>query len=281
MAAAVEACDLLLEHCQIVYHDINANSSVIFLGWGKHRWSPLDGEAQRPLATGRRAVADLEAQLQAVTDVAAPERMSRARDVLAPMRCVVNQADDIFGPGYESVDEARIAVRAAATQVLGFVEMLPSAHGVGGRLFVPDTNAVIWQPDLTKWDLGAGTLVMLPTVVSELDHLKTRTGDVSQKAEKAIRVLNEMERRGDTFAGVKLSGRGMLRELAIDPQLPSPPSWMDAAQADDRILAGALRLALEDLDVEVTLVTRDRNMRNKARLAGLAVEDLSELASQD
>lgn len=277
---AAGSCQALLEHCGITFRDVNANSAVFFVGWGKHRWTPLGPQAQRPLAAARRAVAELEQSLRAATEVAASDRVSQIRDVLGAMSRVVDQSDDTAGAGVRDIETARQAVDASAERVREFVNMLPSAHGPGGRLLVPDTNAVIWQPDLTTWDIGPATLVLLPTVIVELDELKMRQGDVGLKAEKAIRVLNEMERRGDTFLGVKLSGRGRLRELPVDPPLPVRPPWLAADNADDRILAGALGIALDDLAADVVLVTRDRNMRNKARLAGLTVEDVTGFATR-
>lgn len=250
---------------------------MFFVGWGKHRWTPLAPGAQRPLADARRAVDDLDQALRAATEVAAPDRVNRVTELLGVMRRVAEQSDDTAGAGFRDLETARQELTVAVTRLGEFVDMLPSAHGSGGRLLVPDTNAVIWQPDLTAWEIGTATIVMLPTVIVELDELKMRDGPVGAKADKAIRQLNEMERRGDTFVGVKLAGKGRLRELPIDPPLPVRPPWLTTENADDRILAGALGIALDDLAAHVVLVTRDRNMRNKARLAGLSVEDVTQL----
>ena len=274
---AVGACENLLNHCAIEYRDINAGSGVVFIGWGKHRWAPIGPYGQRALGDARRAVEELDAVLRAATDVAAPDRSFRAEDLTGALRRVAAQSDATAGAGFQSIEAARQAVTRAEDEVRAFIDLLPSAHGPGGRLLVPDSNAVVWQPDLAAWDFGEGTLVLVPTVVVELDELKTRAGGAGEKAAKAIKVLNGMERRGDTFAGVKLSGRGRLRELPVDPPLPLKPPWMTEDHADDRILAAAMGLALADLDADVVLVTRDRNMRNKARLAGLGVQDVTDI----
>jgi hypothetical protein len=224
-------------------------------------------------------VDELEQALRAATEVAAADRVDRVPGLISALCRIAAQSDDTGGAGFSGIDVARKAATEIVGSVEAFLDMLPSAHGPGGRLLIPDTNAVIWQPDLTVWNIGAATLVIVPTVVTELDELKTRAGPVSAKAIKAIRVLNGLETRGDTFVGVKLSGAGWLREMAVDPVLPVRPTWLATDHSDDRILAAALALCLQDLNAEVALVTRDRNMRNKARLAGLSVEDVTTIAS--
>lgn len=46
--------------------------------------------------------------------------------------------------------------------------------------------------------------------------------------------------------------------------------WLRAETPDDRIVASALELMLRNLRGRVALLASDRNVRNKARLAGLS-----------
>ena len=59
----------------------------------------------------------------------------------------------------------------------------------GSPIYVPDTNALIFNPDLDLWTFGADefTLVLTPTVLNELDELKVRSRpDLAGKVESVI-----------------------------------------------------------------------------------------------
>jgi hypothetical protein len=63
-----------------------------------------------------------------------------------------------------------------------------------GGVFVPDTNALLYNPALESWRFnvdGRFVVVLTPTVLSELIALKTkdRNDQVRAKAERLIRVI--------------------------------------------------------------------------------------------
>lgn len=150
------------------------------------------------------------------------------------------------------------------------IHRLPSAYGKGERLLVVDTSALLDRPDLQNWKLDGGrwTVVFLPQVHSELDDRKRddRTRDAAQKV---IRQVEDFDRRGDTFEGVPLAGCLAVREVAISPDMHETLPWLRADVPDDAIIAGALELWWRDLTSRVAITASDRNVRNKARLAGL------------
>jgi predicted ribonuclease YlaK len=121
-----------------------------------------------------------------------------------------------------------------------------------------------------KLDHGAWTVVLVPQVLAELDE-KKRDPRVAQAADKVIRQLDGFDRRGDTFTGVPLAGRLRVREVAVGPDMERPLPWLRADTPDDRIIASALELVLRNLRGRVALLASDRNVRNKARLAGLSI----------
>ena len=143
---------------------------------------------------------------------------------------------------------------------------------------MPDTNALIHKPELESWQLGPGrwTLVFLPQVVRELDQ-KKMDSRIGAKAEAVIGRLKEYGRRGDTFDGVRLAGEVWVREVAIDADMSETVRWLRAGHADDELLASALELRWCDLRADLQVVTRDRNMQNKARLARMRYRDVEGL----
>ena len=92
-----------------------------------------------------------------------------------------------------------------------------------------------------------------------------------------IRQLDEFARRGDTFAGVPLAGQLRVREVAVGPDMKRTLPWLRADTPDDLIVASALELVLRDLKGRVALLASDRNVRNKARLAGLSTVTTGQL----
>lgn len=68
-----------------------------------------------------------------------------------------------------------------------------------------------------------------------------------------------------------LSGKLRVRELTRSPDMARTLPWLRPDTPDDVILASALELRWLDLTSRIAVAASDRNVRNKARLAGLGV----------
>jgi predicted ribonuclease YlaK len=119
-------------------------------------------------------------------------------------------------------------------------------------------------------------ITVLPQVIAELDG-KKMDASIGEKAKSLIRRFKEFDRRGDTLIGVPIAGKTVFREVALESGFKGAPSWVNRRNADDRILMGALDISQQELTSRVVLVTRDRNMQNKARRLGLPYVDAEEL----
>lgn len=275
---AVERLSDFLSHCSLEYNDINADSGVLFVGWWPWRWAPLGPAAQAPLGAARAAVSLATETAKLAIRASEPDRLARLEEAVEVWNSVLAQSDDLAGAPGRSIEEIDEKVRGAGVSVLDIVRHLPTAHGPGGEFLIPDTNALIAYPDLASWPSEKPcTVVIAARVTKELDALKVRDGTVGPKAKKVIRQLNEFDRRGNTLEGVKVAGQLKLRELATTPNWECAPRVLDPGLADDEILATALEHSLTDLRAAVRLVTRDRNMKNRARLVGLEVVDPEDL----
>lgn len=143
-------------------------------------------------------------------------------------------------------------------------------------LIVPDANALIDDSDLEHWVIPQPATIVVPAqVVAELDGKKNdRT--IGDQARSLIKRFKEYGKRGDPRRGVKLAAQRGFREIAFQPDMSSLP-MLDPAHGDDRIVATALELAYRELTSIVIVVTRDRNLFNKARqlqLTAVQVEDV-------
>lgn len=165
----------------------------------------------------------------------------------------------------------------------GMFEALPS-HA---KTYVLDTNVLLHDPTALT-GFSEHHVVIPMTVLEELDHIKDRHDKtVSREARIAIQLIDRVVDAAtpqEIQAGVELPGttlEGRLGTLAIYPdQLINDNSqvpYLDATQDqanDNRIINVAIRLQAENPDSFVCLVTKDINMRIKAKGSGLMhVED--------
>ena len=165
----------------------------------------------------------------------------------------------------------------------GMVKALPSQ----AKTYVLDTNVLLHDPTALT-GFSEHHVVIPMTVLEELDHIKDRHDKtVSREARIAIQLIDRVVDSAtpqEIQAGVELPGtalEGRLGTLAIYPdQLISDDSqvpYLDVTQDqanDNRIINVAIRLQAENPDSFVCLVTKDINMRIKAKGSGLMhVED--------
>jgi len=165
------------------------------------------------------------------------------------------------------------------------VTKLEPAHR---KIYVLDTNVLLHDP--TAVTAFAEHHVVIPmTVLEELDHIKDRRDkSVSREARIAIQLIDKVVGNAtpqEIQKGVDIPGSNLdanrLGTLAIFPDqliaedeaVPFLNTNEDQAN-DNRIINVALRLSADYPGAFVCLVTKDINMRIKAKGSGLAhVED--------
>jgi PhoH-like ATPase len=147
------------------------------------------------------------------------------------------------------------------------------------RLFVLDTNVLLHDPtSLFRFEEHD---IFLPMVVlEELDGHKKGMTEVARNGRQTSRMLDALvaQQGGDMVKGLRLSAtghqgaRGLLffQTEPLDSQLP--PS-LPQGKADNQILGVVQALRHKHPQREVILVSKDINMRVKARALGLAAED--------
>lgn len=166
---------------------------------------------------------------------------------------------------------------ALADEFAAFEQLLDVAAKTGAddvRL-VPDTGALIRNPDLASWARTAPcpTFVvhLLPTVLGELDELKDRakSQELREQAQSVVRRLKGLRDKGSLAAGVNVTKAITVTAEAREADVRGVLEWLDASVPDDRIVAAALRLQSDHPGGYVVLVTSDLNLQNKADAVGL------------
>ncbi|ENM5786174.1 PhoH family protein [Vibrio metoecus] len=147
------------------------------------------------------------------------------------------------------------------------------------KLFVLDTNILLHEP-LAIYSFKEHDVVIPMTVLEELDRIKDSKRDVARDARVAIRALEHLFHDAtpeEITEGIPLSKQegatGTISILA-DYELHETVKAFTDKEGDNRILNAVLYLQTQRAPRAVVLVTKDINMRLRAKGAGvLYVED--------
>ncbi|MCW7755384.1 PhoH family protein [Desulfobotulus sp. H1] len=141
------------------------------------------------------------------------------------------------------------------------------------KFFVLDTNVILHDSSCV-YQFKDNDIIIPISVIEELDQFKRGSGILNYHAREFLRAIDSMSGNQLFNGGVPI-GKEKGR-LAIHLQQPFHEEVarnFDAKKADHQILNTAYRLKEENPGKEVTLVTKDVNLRMKAKALGLKSED--------
>ena len=177
----------------------------------------------------------------------------------------------------ESVRPKRGAVKAAKAASKKTAPR--GAVKAAGKLFVLDTNVLMHDPtSLFRFEEHDIYLPMM--TLEELDSNKKGVSEVARNARQASRFLDEIVSGSESSiqSGIELRrqptdsarGRLFLQTEAINGTLPAS---LPTSKADNQIIGVVIWLQQKHPSRRVILVSKDINMRIKARALGLEAED--------
>ena len=146
------------------------------------------------------------------------------------------------------------------------------------RLFVLDTNVLMHDP-LCLFRFEEHDVFLPMIVLEELDNNKKGMSEVARNARQTSRTLDGLAAlAGDITAGLALdalghsnaTGKLFFQTIPLASRLPDS---LPQGKADNQILGVVQALSERENGKEVVLVSKDINMRVKARALGLAAED--------
>jgi len=141
------------------------------------------------------------------------------------------------------------------------------------KIYILDTNVIIHDPSsLQRFDEHD---VILPIVVlEEMDKVKKGFDELARNVREASRQLDELSMGCDDLSkGCPLPGGGRLFFELNHRSLDILPDSLANGSGDNRIIAVSLSVQQEHPDRHVILVSKDINLRIKARALGLKTED--------
>ncbi len=148
------------------------------------------------------------------------------------------------------------------------------------RLFVLDTNVLLHDPT-SLFRFEEHDIYLPMRVLEELDAHKKGTSETARNARQASRFLDDLITRHlnkDIASGIPLSGSNGARQakgflfLQTDV-IPASSLPLISSRADNEILSVVKYLDAQNKERDVFLVSKDINMRIKARALGLNAED--------
>ena len=146
------------------------------------------------------------------------------------------------------------------------------------RLFVLDTNVLMHDP-ICMFRFEEHDIFLPMVVLEELDNNKKGTSEVARNARQTSRTLDALAGEADDLVlGLPLNATGhknatgklFFQTAPLNAQLPTS---LPQSKADNQILGVVQALSDQATTREVVLVSKDINMRVKARALGLAAED--------
>ena len=161
----------------------------------------------------------------------------------------------------------------------------PEVHR--NRLYVLDTNVLMHDPT-ALYRFQEHDLYIPMVVLEELDHAKKGSSEVSRNARQVSRILDDLIGSADKDAieqglvipspqnqngnsgGAVPGGRLHLQTSSLPENLPVP---LPGNRLDNSILANVIALQNIHKDRQVCLVSKDINLRIKARVLGITAED--------
>ncbi|MGE0348624.1 PhoH family protein [Hydrogenophaga sp.] len=154
-----------------------------------------------------------------------------------------------------------------------------STYSGPARLFVLDTNVLLHDP-MSLFRFEEHDIFLPMIVLEELDGHKKGMTEVARNGRQTSRTLDALvaQQGGDMTKGLKLSATGHqsargLLFFQTEPLDNALPASLPQGKADNQILGVVHALREHHPQREVILVSKDINMRVKARALGLNAED--------
>lgn len=150
------------------------------------------------------------------------------------------------------------------------------------KVFVLDTSVVLYDATaLSNFD--EHDVVVPITVLEELDQFKKGSGVINLQARVFMRELDRLSEATDIrdWTPIDGEGRGRFRIVTDEIADRTVPSALGGKKNDHRILSAAMQVAHSEPERKVVLVSKDINLRVKARGMGLVAEDYETVRIRD
>ena len=137
------------------------------------------------------------------------------------------------------------------------------------KLFVLDTNVILHDSNCIH-QFEENEIVIPISVLEELDHFKRGNEQLHYNAREFLRQLDDLSAQQETKNG---GPQGKIRVVVNHNRHPDAKAVFQEDCPDHRILNCTYKLSNNNPERDTILVSKDTNMRLKARSIGLTAED--------
>lgn len=261
---------LLLNHSSIYLWNTPGGPVLFISADGNYSYRDLDESGRRVQARLLEEYRRYQVFLEVLLKDLPRDSLEQLSECSTVVSRTIEQEDTWCKNTQEALDKATEALQCQL-RLLG--QLYDPSEGEVA--YVPDTNALLYNPRLEKWvfeETPRFTMILVPTVLSELDALKInhRNENIRERAELLIRKIKEYRRRGMLTAGIPaVKDKIDILAVATEPDIRQSLPWLDPGNNDDRFLAAVIEIMRARPRSAVALVSRDINLQNKAEFARL------------
>ena len=139
------------------------------------------------------------------------------------------------------------------------------------KIVILDTNVLLHDPGSIN-NYPKSHVIIPIGVIEEADRFKRDMAELGKNAREINRMLDSFRHKGSLTEGVLLDNGSKFQIMLNPPALKEEAQKLIGHHKDHGILAIALGLKDEFQDKEITLVTKDLNLRVKADAMGISAE---------
>jgi hypothetical protein len=197
--------EFLLEHSGGL-RDLNRADSSVFIVGPSRAWADLDQDGRRLQSRLLEENRRLAALVRALLSNAPEDGSKELKQAQETLQGLIDQSHLTW---VKTTAEAFTEAEEALDKQLELIANLYDPVE-GTPIYVPDTNALLWNPDLERWrfdDEPSFALVLTATVLGELDRLKIehRNPEIRERSEGLIRRIKGYRARGELGAGGRVA----------------------------------------------------------------------------
>lgn len=140
------------------------------------------------------------------------------------------------------------------------------------KIFILDTNVLIHSPQ-SLFSFADNRVVIPIVVIEEIDQFKKGMDEKSRNARQIGRFLDSLRSRGSLQDGVQMDNGGTV-QVSVNKDVTDTAAKLFFLDRNDNLIIGtALWFKQKYPDQEVTLVSKDANVRIKADAVGINAEN--------
>ncbi|MBP2636957.1 MAG: putative ATPase related to phosphate starvation-inducible protein PhoH [Firmicutes bacterium] len=239
------------------------HSRIKISGLGDYQWDKLNAAGRDIQEQLLKAYNRLSEQIGFLATRLPSEQQRALEAASAKIVAVITQTGNSFSMDKEELFDN--AVRALDLQL----QIVSAAYEIldSQCLIIPDIAALVANPEIEEWKfegIESFKLLLLPTIVNELDENTTNTMQVKNKIKNKIL---EYAKQGNIAVGVNINGNNVIKFAGNIKEIKETLPELDVHNQLDQLLAAYFEFVRTNPHSQVLLITNNPALQERARVA--------------